>query len=124
MSLPKAISIDKGAFVGCTSLESVFLPKVATIDESVFGYTGGKSLVITLGDPAPTVGINIFRNTAGKSVTVRIPLSATGYGLTPADAATPNWGNAFRGKGRTETMYLAGNVNPNITLRIDTMSGS
>jgi hypothetical protein len=34
-----------------------------------------------------------------KNLTVKRPGSAAGYGPSPTDTATNNWGNAFRGKG-------------------------
>jgi hypothetical protein len=57
-----------------------------------------------------------------KTVTVKVPSGATGYGTIPASYSgtdtSKNWGNAFRGLGRDGTRYLDGSVNGNITLYI------
>jgi hypothetical protein len=75
------------------------------------------------------VGTGIFNsvNPPGKSVTVKVPSGATGYGTIPAtyttDAAAYNWGNAFRGKGWSSTEgYRTGVVNSNITLTIEAIT--
>jgi hypothetical protein len=63
--------------------------------------------------------------TVAKSVTVRVPSGATGYGMIPGsyttDTISDNWGNAFRGKGwnRTTNAYGTGTVNGNITLTVE-----
>jgi hypothetical protein len=60
--------------------------------------------------------------TTPKTITVKVPSGATGYGTIPgpytgSDTAN-NWGNAFRGKGWDGTSYLNGGVNEYITLYI------
>jgi hypothetical protein len=64
----------------------------------------------------------MFSDSPGKSVTVKVPSGATGYGTVPfdnGDTSADNWGNAFRGKGWDGTSYLTGTVNGNITLTIE-----
>ncbi|MDR1862982.1 MAG: hypothetical protein LBQ67_03575 [Treponema sp.] len=62
-----------------------------------------------LGAAAPAVGTNIFdRVNVPKTVTVRMPSGATGYGTAPADAAAGNRGNAVRGKGWNGGAYGEG----------------
>jgi len=64
-----------------------------------------------------------FDNVSSKSVTVKVPSGATGYGAIPAsyttDTTTNNWANAFRGKGWNGSYYHSGSVNDNISLRIE-----
>ena len=77
-----------------------------------------------MGPTASIVNTNTFINvTTAKSVTVRVPVGATGYGPIPAtytsDTTTQNWANAFRGMGWDGSAYMGGTVNGNITLTID-----
>jgi hypothetical protein len=59
--------------------------------------------------------------TSSKTVTVRGPSGATGYGSAPTDTTTPNWGNAFRGMGWDGSDVIdSGAVNGNITLAFTT----
>jgi hypothetical protein len=63
----------------------------------------------------------MFNNVnSAKTVKVRIPSTATGYGSAPANTTGNNWGNAFRGKGWNGTSYRSGTVNGNITLTFET----
>jgi hypothetical protein len=121
VSLPMAASIESVAFSGCTSLSSVSLPAVANINQQAFDRTGGQSLTITLGSATPIVGRGMFSNVSvPKTVTVQVPSGATGYGSSPVDTTTNNWGNAFRGTGWDGFTYnLGGTVNTNITLTIE-----
>jgi hypothetical protein len=120
VSLPMAETIGTYAFHGCTSLESVSIPMATTIGVRVFHNTGTTALTITLGSTVPTVGTDSFSYvTSPKNVTVKRPSSATGYGYSPTNTTTDNWGNAFRGKGWwTGTPYVTGTVNSNIVLII------
>ncbi|MDR2370948.1 MAG: leucine-rich repeat domain-containing protein [Treponema sp.] len=123
VSLPDATSIGSSAFTNCASLSVADFPQVTSIGPDVFSGTRGTSLTITLGaSTAPTLGNSIFGGiTMSKSVTVKVPSSATGYGTVPfnnSDTTSNNWGNAFRGKGWDGTNYLGSLANSNITLTI------
>jgi hypothetical protein len=120
VSLPEVTSIDSGAFYNCTALQSVSLPKATSIGTHAFGRTGSTALTITLGSTVPSVGVDMFSNVAGtKNVTVKRPSNAAaGYGSSPTDTTSNNWGNAFRGKGWNGTTYGTGTVNSYITLTI------
>jgi hypothetical protein len=124
-NLPAATSIDRAAFSYCTSLESISLPAAISISYEAFERTGTTALTITLGQNAPTVEAYMFRDIdSPKSVTVKVPSGASGYGSLPttysSDTTTQNWGNAFRGKGwyKDSGNYGDGTVNSNITLTI------
>jgi hypothetical protein len=122
VSLPAVTSIGYFAFVGCTALTTVSLPAAQTIGEWAFAYTGDPDLEITLGSAAPTLGTGIFRDVdTSKTVTVKVPSGATGYGSSPTDITTQNWGNGFRGKGWTGTAFSTGTLNDKITLTIEEM---
>ena len=107
---------SNAVFSGCTSLENVNIPAVTSIGPAVFNDTGNTPLTITMGNTAPSVGTSIFRG-GNKQVTVKVPVGATGYGESPTDTTTLNWGNAFRGMGWDGTSYLNGSV-VNIQLTI------
>jgi hypothetical protein len=71
------------------------------------------------------VGTVMFLDSA-KTVTVKVPASATGYGTLPAtysgSGSTQNWGNAFRGMGWSSSGgYDTGTVNSEITLTISAL---
>ena len=118
--LPMVEEIGDFAFWECTSLTNVYFPLVTNIQMCAFGFTGEKSLSITLGDNAPFVISSMFWWVdVAKPVTVKVPSTATGYGTSPIDTTTENWGNAFRGMGWDGTNYLTGTVNPNINLMIE-----
>jgi hypothetical protein len=123
VDLPLAVTIGVGAFQGCIALETVNLPAAASIGECVFQSTGDQDLTLTLGSTPPTLGIDIFLNfSSPKSVTVKVPSGASGYGTVPfdnGDTSTDNWGNAFRGKGWDGANYLYGTVNANVSLEIE-----
>jgi hypothetical protein len=57
-----------------------------------------------------------------KTVTVKVPSGAAGYGTIPATYSgtdhTNNWGNAFRGIGWDGKKYGNGDMNSGITLHI------
>jgi hypothetical protein len=72
------------------------------------------------------LGVDMFDAVSSpKSVTVKVPSGAAGYGTVPGTYAssdsTDNWGNAFRGKGWDGANYLSGTVNANISLSIEYM---
>jgi hypothetical protein len=120
VNLLEVTSIGEYAFYYCPALESVSLPNAASIGSGAFGNTGSTALTITLGNTIPTLGISMFDVvSSAKTVTVKVPSSATGYGTSPANTTTDNWGNAFRGKGWDGTSYLTGSVNSFITLTIE-----
>jgi hypothetical protein len=141
--LPKAATIGEAAFLDCQKLETVTLPKAATIGGGAFytcialtevdlpaamsigsnAFEGCTALTtVSLGSTAPTtLGINMFFNIySSKTVTVKVPTSATGYGTSPTNTTDKIWGNGFRGggwNGSTSTT-TGGTVNSNITLVI------
>jgi hypothetical protein len=122
VSLPAATSIGEMAFDGCAGLVSVSLPAAKSIGQHTFNATGNQSLTLTLGAAAPVVGVGLFSSiNQAKDVTINVPSGASGYGGIPfdnADAATQNWGNAFRGMGWDGTSYESGAVNANVTLTV------
>jgi hypothetical protein len=127
VSLPAATTIGYAAFYGCTDLELVSLPAATSIDSYAFGFTGTGDLAVTLGSAAnltpPALGMQMFGGVTSKSVTVKVPSGATGYGTLPFDnddTTTANWGNGFRGGGWEESAMTGGTVNSNITLTIET----
>jgi hypothetical protein len=123
VSLPKATAIDDYAFQGCAALTPVNLPAAASIRFGVFWNTGTTALTVTLGSTAPTLGYMMFNGvTSTKTVTVRVPSGATGYGSSPANTTDVNWGNGFRGGGWDGTGFVtngASYVNSNINLTIE-----
>jgi hypothetical protein len=90
VDFPEATSIWDGAFMLCTSLTTVSIPKATTIEYGAFKASGTTPLTITMGNAAPSVGMNMFYEITGvKNVTVRVPSGATGY--------TSAWQTAFKG---------------------------
>jgi hypothetical protein len=128
VNLPAAASVGDNAFNGCTSLTTVNLQSATSIGGamlSVFGSTGTGALTLTLGSPAPTLTREMFSGvTTFKSVTVKVPSGAAGYGAIPdsytGGDTTPNWGNGFRGGGwNGSVMTNSSDINSNITLRVE-----
>jgi uncharacterized repeat protein (TIGR02543 family) len=127
-SFPAAESIGDEAFSQCTALASVSFPQAASIGN--YAFQGCSALAsVTLGASPPTLGTGICSNiSTARTVTVKIPASATSaYGVpnlpgTNFDNAstTDSWGRAFNGLGWDGTNYLSGTVNTNITLRFET----
>jgi hypothetical protein len=122
ISLGHAKTIGDSAFSGCTLLKDADLRSVISFGNRVFSQTGGQSLIITLGNIVPTVGINMFISGGTKTVTLKIPSNtAKDYGQPASYWNTGNsWYNAFRGKGWDGTNYLNGDVNTNIILLFET----
>jgi hypothetical protein len=63
---------------------------------------------------------------SAKTVTVKVPAGATGYGTIPATYSgtdtTENWGNGFRGGGWDGTVFVSGGasyINNYITLEVE-----
>jgi hypothetical protein len=101
-------------------LANLNIPKVTNIKDSAFADTGTKSLSITMGNAAPILGTFLFDSViANKTVTINVSDTATGYGESPIDTSTMNWGNAFRGRGWNGTSYLTGVVNSKIIFAIE-----
>ncbi|MCL2705360.1 MAG: leucine-rich repeat domain-containing protein [Spirochaetaceae bacterium] len=122
LTLPAAKTININAFYDAPALTRVILPKAESI--GTYAFQECEALInITLGPAAPTLGTDIFTVVGPpvRSVIVSIPSGATGYGLSPVDTITQNWGNAFRGMGWDGTSYLTGSVNPNINLIIQNL---
>jgi hypothetical protein len=102
--------------VRLAGIDTADFPLLTSVGEGAFGETGTTALTITLGGTAPTVGAYMFIWVyVAKTVTVKVPSGAGGYGTVPLD----NWGNAFRGKGWDGASYLNGKVIENITLIIE-----
>jgi hypothetical protein len=124
VSLPEAVTIDVRAFEYCTALSSVNLSAVTDIGTKAFAYTGTGNLTVTLGSAAPQLGTELFSNVSlPKSVIVKVPSGATGYGASPTDTSTVCWGNGFRGGGWTGSAFQIGGasyVNSNVDLTIET----
>jgi len=123
IDFPNVTKISGDAFNGCYSLISANIPKVETIEMQAFIHTRLQSLYIpdvtyigvqvfgqnipseiTLGKIAPWIDyLNSRVGTAARTVTVRVPQGATGYGEIPniyiGGDRTKNWGNSFRGMG-------------------------
>jgi len=110
--LPKAARIGITAFANCTSLASAYLPEVTYLNDLAFGgvfvhlITGeefkDRVLEITMGSEAPSLGVGVLgpvSDTVNATVRVIVPAGAEGYGTSPADTETKNWGNALRGMG-------------------------
>jgi hypothetical protein len=98
--------------IGLLSSLGISLPNRGRIDSY---------LAVTLGATVPTLGTYMFSSvSATKTVTVKVPSGATGYGSSPTDTTTDNWGNGFRGKGWDGSNYGSGTVNSNISLTIKT----
>jgi len=133
VSFPEATVIGSSAFSGCTKLTSANFPKVTNIGSLAFATGTSKTgPTITLGASAPILGVSICGGDHGgsidglnyftKSIIIKVPNGATGYGTIPATysgtSSTFNWGNAFRGKGWDGSSYGSDPVNSNITLTI------
>jgi uncharacterized protein YjdB len=120
VTLDSITAVGDYAFFGCNALGTLNLPAAETIGVMAFYNTDGQALEITLGDTAPALGEGIFYGVNTKSVTVKVPSGATGYGSSPANTTDDNWGNGFRGGGwNGSAMTNSSYVNSNITLSIN-----
>jgi hypothetical protein len=123
VSLPAATSIGDTAFFVCDALTTVSLPKATSIGQQAFDECAALTTV-TLGATAPTLGYYMFHHiTTAKTVTVKVPSGAAGYGTVPATYSgstntTANWGNGFRGGGWNGSAFINGasDINTNITV--------
>jgi len=125
VNFPAVTIIKAHTFEGCTSLTEVNIPKITTIEWDVFSNTGTGSLTITMGLVAPyNIYGNLFQEIAAKTVTIKVPALATGYGTFTGSPptitvsgtdTTKNWANGFRGGGWGGS---GGTINSNITLYI------
>jgi hypothetical protein len=130
VDFPVATSIGARAFSGCTGLAEMNLPLITNLGEGVFNSTGTTILTITFGVKAPSIATHysggMFDDvTERKSVTVRIPNGATGYGSVRIGegAISTTWGDIFRGIrtgfGGWAGYYIDSLPNPNIVLGIE-----
>jgi hypothetical protein len=77
---------------------------------------------VSLGRTAPTLGYDMLLSIDRyKTVTVKVPTGATGYGPSPTDDTAEIWGNGFRGRGWTtsSTFTPDGFIDSAITLVIE-----
>jgi hypothetical protein len=126
VSFPAATSIGAYAFGGCISLTDVSLPAATSINGSAFRSTGTTAMTIILKSAAPQLSYELFAEVPSKTVTVKVPSGATGYGTISqtysGNDTTANWGNGFRGGGWDGTTFInnggASKINSNITLHI------
>jgi hypothetical protein len=119
-----ARSIGYTAFANCAALTTVNLPAARSIGNNAFANCAALTEV-TLGSTVSTLGYGMFDGiTAAKTVTVKVPTLATGYGTISAiydetSSYTENWGNGFRGRGWDGLAFTPyGSINNNITLVI------
>jgi hypothetical protein len=143
-SFPLATTIDSSTFSYCSNLLSLNIPKVTNIGSMAFQYTEGTALTIIMGSTAPILGYRMFydfdvyynNSTTAKTVRVKVPAGATGYGPFPPTSGssvtvsgtntTANWANGFRGGGWNgytwNSDYNYGgssSINQNITVIIE-----
>ena len=125
VNLPRVTSIGYYMFDSCTRLEILNIPRVTSIGNNAFQNTGSTRLTITLGGGAPSLGTNIFNGVGtSKTIIIKRPEGVIGWpGDIPFNNSDTNnnWGNAFRGRGWTQSSnsYGRGNVNSNINLIIE-----
>jgi hypothetical protein len=123
LSLSAATDIDEYAFNGCIGLTTLNLPAAGNIGNFAFRDTGGTALTVTLGNTAPALENNMFHQSVSvaKTVTVKVPAGATGYGSSPPNTSAVCWGNGFRGGGWNGSAFTGGTVNSYISLTIETL---
>jgi hypothetical protein len=126
LTLPDVIDIGLQAFATSRNLGFIHIPNVEYIDWGAFsGFReNDDTLIIYMGGTAPRLSQDVFSMPHPDfsrviNVTVRVPAAATGYGSSPTDLVTQNWGNAFRGMGWNGTIFLGGTVSPDINLSIE-----
>ena len=121
-SFPSAATIEAGAFYACASLSELNIPAVNAIGDIAFWYSGDTALTITMGMNAPTLGVRMFYNDNSKTVTIKIPMGATGYSPdsssfdgTPVtisgDNTDASWANGFRGGGWDGATWVYSEIN-------------
>ena len=89
ITIPSSVtSIGEAAFRLCTRLTTVTIPSsVTSIGDSAFSNCFVLTSVVSLADPAPSLGDLVFIDTLGRfQKTLTVPFNAQGY--------TPNWGDA------------------------------
>jgi hypothetical protein len=126
VNFPAVTEIGVFAFGVCTSLSSASFPAATSINMHAFFFSGTTPMTFIFGPTAPAdISPGLFLDTNyAKTVTVKVPAGATGYGeIIPqtysGDDTTENWGNGFRGAGWTGTSFNnASGINSNITLHI------
>ena len=119
-----AKTIRDSAFYLCKKLESISLKDVVTIDTAAFeGCIALES--VTLGDTAPALGTYLFEGNSSQTITVKVPLAATGYSPYPGinivsdPDTTETWANGFRGGGwntASSALIDSSLINQDITL--------
>ena len=93
------------------SMNSLEIPKIINILSNSFSNCFNLTS-IKMGRTAPIIGTNALSNDEGirdpKTITIRIPNGATGYGTATArtDVTTKNWANGLRGAGWNGTTCL------------------
>ena len=126
VSLPSAAYIGADAFYNCDALTGVSLPSAAYIGNYAF-YECDALTTVSLPATAPTLGTGMFGGiSTARTVTVKVPSGATGYGTVPATYGGSNsdvcWGNGFRGKGWNGNGFRTSGsavINSSITLTIE-----
>jgi|GEM_PF-3201135 len=129
INFPNVITIGENAFNSCYNLNYANIPKVQIIKDQAFCYCNLQNLYIPdirfigtqallfrinsrlvvefiFGEVAPKMDFAVLglpSHAVSRSITVKVPLGATGYGEMPNDYIggdfSKNWGNAFRGMG-------------------------
>ena len=125
VNLPDVSSMNSCAFFRCSSLYKLDMKKIANISNYAFALTEGTNLTILMGETAPTVYYcPFFRVNVPKTVTVKVPAGATGYGPVPStyegNNDEINWGNELRNNitpGTPGSMFYI-TVNQNITVHV------
>jgi hypothetical protein len=114
------LTIGDYAFSNCANLSSADLPSATNIGSEAFNTTSSEgNLTVTLGSTAPDLESGIFYGSPSKTVIVKVPSDATGYGASPTNTTDECWGNGFRGGGwNGSAMTFPSYVNGDITLYI------
>jgi hypothetical protein len=124
ITLSGITTVGPFAFQDCDGLVSVDLPNATSIGDFAFDgcvpNTGSTTLTVILGSTAPMLGSSMFSNVnTPKTITVKVPAGATGYGSSPANTTANTWGNGFRGGGWNGTAMTGGQVNANVNLILE-----
>jgi len=104
-NIPKVQIIKMQAFLDC-KLKSLNIPDIKFIGVGAFGVGNNNLTEFIFGEIAPSMDVGIhtyYSNSITKTITVKVPYGATGYGEIPnvyiGGDMSKNWGNAFRGMG-------------------------